>query len=65
MARQLRKHQEPEQAMAAIKEAIASLKHARAKLRFAGASKSAVKVVSAIKSAEGAERHAQRLGLEG
>jgi hypothetical protein len=46
-----------------IRLAIADLKGARDRLRFAGANKAADYVARALKSAEGAERHARNKAM--
>ena len=48
-----------------IRQAIFDLKDAREHLRLAGAPRSLAKVRSALKSAEGAYRHADRFVLTG
>lgn len=51
--------------LTAIRTAIARLKDARDGLRGAGCKNAADYVARALKSAEGAERHAQRMTIAG
>lgn len=47
-----------------VSQALHLLRHARAELRAAGARRSALYVSRALKSAEGAERHARRMAAQ-
>lgn len=61
MSRTLRNHPNPALAEKEIREAIENLRDVRDGLKYAGANRAADKVCTAIKSAEGALRHSERL----